>query len=118
MRGIGWTTLYQDPASGQLMNMWIAEHDGGHPAGGTLLMIMDVFEHAFMLDYGLKRADYIEAFFKAIDWSVVAAPLRRGAEARAEGVLPSLNLTAGGLSGPPGSFAPTAPATSRPYRRA
>jgi Fe-Mn family superoxide dismutase len=73
MRGIGWTTLYQDPASGQLMNMWIGEHDGGHPAGGTLLMIMDVFEHAFMLDYGLKRADYIEAFFKAIDWSVVAA---------------------------------------------
>ena len=37
MRGIGWTTLYQDPASGQLMNMWINEHDGGHPAGGTLL---------------------------------------------------------------------------------
>jgi Fe-Mn family superoxide dismutase len=35
-------------------------------------MIMDVFEHAFMLDYGLKRADYIEAFFKAIDWSAVA----------------------------------------------
>jgi Fe-Mn family superoxide dismutase len=73
MRGIGWTALYQDPANGQLMNMWIGEHDGGHPAGGTLLMIMDVFEHAFMLDYGLKRPDYIEAFFKAIDWSVASA---------------------------------------------
>ena len=73
MRGIGWTALYQDPVSGQLMNMWIGEHDGGHPAGGTLLMIMDVFEHAFMLDYGLKRPDYIEAFFKAIDWSVKPA---------------------------------------------
>jgi Fe-Mn family superoxide dismutase len=32
---------------------------------------MDVFEHAFILDYGTKRADYIETFFKAIDWSVV-----------------------------------------------
>lgn len=73
MRGIGWTALYQDPTNGQLMNMWIGEHDGGHPAGGTLLMIMDVFEHAFMLDYGLKRPDYIEAFFKALDWSAVSA---------------------------------------------
>jgi len=33
---------------------------------------MDVFEHAFMIDYGLKRADYIEAFFKAIDWKVAS----------------------------------------------
>src|SRR5512141_2376540 len=37
-RGIGWTALYQDPASGQLFNVWINEHDGGHLAGGTLLM--------------------------------------------------------------------------------
>ena len=73
MRGIGWTALYQDPATGGLMNMWVGEHDGGHPAGGTLLLIMDVFEHAFMLDYGLKRPDYIAAFFAAIDWSVVSA---------------------------------------------
>lgn len=73
MRGIGWTALYQDPTNGQLMNMWIGEHDGGHPAGGTLVLIMDVFEHAFMLDYGLKRPDYIEAFFKALDWSAASA---------------------------------------------
>ena len=76
MRGIGWTALYQDPASGQLMNMWIGEHDGGHPAGGTPLMIMDVFEHAFMLDYGLKRADYIGAFFASINWQAVEQRLR------------------------------------------
>lgn len=36
-------------------------------------MIMDVFEHAFMIDYGLKRADYIETFFRVIDWSTVTA---------------------------------------------
>ena len=34
------------------------------------MLVMDVFEHAFMIDYGLKRADYIEAFFKAIDWTI------------------------------------------------
>ncbi|MDP3047803.1 MAG: Fe-Mn family superoxide dismutase, partial [Thermodesulfovibrionales bacterium] len=68
MRGIGWVALYQDNQSGRLINFWINEHDVSHPAGCSLILIMDVFEHAFMLDYGLKRADYIEAFFKSIDW--------------------------------------------------
>lgn len=73
MRGIGWTVLYQDNVTGRLINFWINEHDEGHPAGCTPILIMDVFEHAFMLDYGLKRADYIEAFFQNIDWKTVAA---------------------------------------------
>ena len=76
MRGIGWTVLYQDPADGRLINFWINEHDQGHPAGCMPILVMDVFEHAFMLDYGLKRADYIEAFFKNIDWKVVEARLK------------------------------------------
>lgn len=71
MRGIGWVILAKDPQTGMLFNTWINEHDGGHLSGATPLLVMDVFEHAFLLDYGLKRADYIEAFFKAIDWSVV-----------------------------------------------
>jgi Fe-Mn family superoxide dismutase len=72
MRGIGWTILYYDAIGNQLINAWINEHDAGHLAGATPILIMDVFEHAFMIDYGLKRADYIEAFFKAIDWATVA----------------------------------------------
>lgn len=72
LRGIGWVILYLDPFAGKLFNTWINEHDLGHIAGGVPLLVMDVFEHAFMIDYGLKRADYIEAFFKAIDWSVVS----------------------------------------------
>jgi superoxide dismutase, Fe-Mn family len=71
MRGIGWAILYYDPAGNQLLNTWINEHDGGHLATAVPLLIMDVFEHAFMIDYSLKRADYIEAFFKAIDWAAV-----------------------------------------------
>ncbi len=70
MRGIGWVVLYQDTASGRMINFWVNEHDVSHPAGCTPILIMDVFEHAFMLDYGLKRADYIEAFFKNINWTV------------------------------------------------
>jgi Fe-Mn family superoxide dismutase len=71
MRGIGWVVLYEDPAGGRLINFWINEHDGGHPAGCRPLLVMDVFEHAFMIDYGLKKGDYIGAFFKNIDWAAV-----------------------------------------------
>ncbi len=68
MRGIGWVILYYDKASGRLFNAWINEHDVGHLAGCAPVLVMDVFEHAYMLDYGLKKADYISAFFKSIDW--------------------------------------------------
>ncbi len=76
MRGMGWAILYQDAFTGRLLNLWINEHDAGHPADGTPLLILDVFEHAFMIDYGLKRADYIEAFFRNIHWKVVEGRLR------------------------------------------
>ena len=76
MRGIGWVVLYYDPSTSlgtsRLFNVWINEHDVGHLAGAVPLLVMDVFEHAFITDYGLKRADYIEAFFKSIDWDVVS----------------------------------------------
>ncbi|OHA79868.1 MAG: superoxide dismutase [Candidatus Yonathbacteria bacterium RIFCSPHIGHO2_01_FULL_44_41] len=71
IRGVGWAILARDTESGRLFNVWANEHDGGHLAGTTIILVMDVFEHAFTLDYGIKRADYISAFWKAIDWSVV-----------------------------------------------
>jgi Fe-Mn family superoxide dismutase len=76
MRGIGWAILYQDNVSQSLCNVWINEHETGHLAGCTPLLIMDVFEHAFMIDYGLKRADYIESFFQNIKWDEVEKRLR------------------------------------------
>jgi Fe-Mn family superoxide dismutase len=76
MRGIGWTILYQDTIGGKLFNQWINEHDTGHPAGCTPILVLDVFEHAFLTDYGLKRADYIEAFFKNINWTIVEGRLK------------------------------------------
>lgn len=71
MRGIGWVVLYQDPVNDELFTTWINEHDLGHLAGCKPLLVMDVFEHAYMTDYGIKKADYIETFFRAIDWNVV-----------------------------------------------
>lgn len=76
MRGIGWVALYQDTRSGVLMNFWINEHDGGHLPGGNLILIMDVFEHAFFPDYGKDRAAYIEAFMKNINWEVAEKRLK------------------------------------------
>lgn len=71
MRGIGWVVTTYDKAGDKVFNSWINEHDLGHLAGTTPLLVLDVFEHAFMLDYGLGKADYIEAFFKALDWEEV-----------------------------------------------
>ena len=76
MRGIGWTILYQDDMNGWLFNQWINEHEVGHLAGCRPILVMDVFEHAFITDYGLKRADYIDAFFKNIDWTAVEGRLK------------------------------------------
>ncbi len=76
MRGIGWAILYQDNVTGKSINQWINEHETGHLAGGLPILVLDVFEHAFMIDYGLKRADYIEAFFKNINWGTVASRLK------------------------------------------
>lgn len=68
MRGIGWAILYWDPIGKKLFNVWVNEHDLGHFANCHIILNLDVFEHAFMLDYGTNRADYIAAFIAAIDW--------------------------------------------------
>lgn len=73
LRGIGWAILARDNETKRLFNVWVNEHDVGHLAGASILLVMDVFEHAFMLDYGIKRADYINAFWKSIDWEVVSS---------------------------------------------
>ncbi len=71
MRGIGWVILYHDPSDNQLFNVWVNEHDMGHLAGLKPLLVLDVFEHAYTLDYGIKKADYLETFMKSIDWNAV-----------------------------------------------
>ena len=65
-----------DAAGDRLYNCWINEHDVAHLAGCTPVLIMDVFEHAYMTDYQLKRADYIEAFFANVNWKAVESRLK------------------------------------------
>lgn len=68
-RGIGWVALVRRDDTVGIT--WIGEHDQGLLANTTILLVMDVWEHAYMTDYGIKRADYVSAFMQAIDWSVV-----------------------------------------------
>jgi Fe-Mn family superoxide dismutase len=72
MRGVGWAICYLDPARGTVSNHWIELHETGNVAGFVPLLVMDVWEHAFLLDY--KPADrpmYIEAFLSNTDWDAV-----------------------------------------------
>ena len=72
MRGVGWAICYQNPANGYLSNHWVTLHEYGNVAGFIPLLVMDVWEHAYLLDYSpAERNRYIEAFFSNINWSVV-----------------------------------------------
>lgn len=68
MRGIGWAITYYDLAAKRLFNCWINEHDQGHLSTCAPILVIDVFEHAYITDYGIKKADYIEALFKVLNW--------------------------------------------------
>jgi Fe-Mn family superoxide dismutase len=71
IRGIGWVLLVQDKTNGNLINLWVGEHDEGQLGDQKVLLVMDVWEHAYMTDYGIKRADYINAFVECINWNEV-----------------------------------------------
>ena len=74
MRGVGWAICYQDPVNGRLSNHWITLHEVGNVSGFTPLLVMDVWEHAFLLDYKpAERRKYIDAFFANVDWGAVEA---------------------------------------------
>jgi Fe-Mn family superoxide dismutase len=72
MRGVGWVILYYDPLAQVLTNHWIGLHEEGHPAGFAPILVMDVWEHAYMVDAGVEgRAPYVDAFLKNVDWPKV-----------------------------------------------
>ncbi len=82
MRGVGWAICYADPRTGALSNHWITLHQVGNVPGFVPLLVMDVWEHAFLLDYApAERPRYIEAFLANVDWSAV--DVRVGASAAA-----------------------------------
>jgi superoxide dismutase, Fe-Mn family len=78
MRGVGWAICYQNPNNGRLSNHWITLHETGNVAGFTPILVMDVWEHAYLLDYKpADRPKYIEAFFSNINWAEVEDRLKK-----------------------------------------
>jgi Fe-Mn family superoxide dismutase len=72
MRGIGWAIAYYDPRTSAVSNHWITLHEVSNITGFVPLLVMDVWEHAFLLDYKpSERGTYIEAFFANVDWRAV-----------------------------------------------
>jgi superoxide dismutase, Fe-Mn family len=77
MRGVGWAICYQNPVNQRLSNHWITLHETGNVAGFQPILVMDVWEHAYLLDYKpAERPKYIEAFFSNIDWAMVEKRLQ------------------------------------------
>ena len=81
-RGIGWTVLAIDEkdidtAKGDVPEAfiaWVADHELGQLADSKILLALDMWEHAFMVDYSpAEKSNYVEAFFKNLNWSVAEA---------------------------------------------
>ncbi len=76
MRGVGWAIAAQDPRSGRISNHWVTLHEDGNVAGFKPILVMDAWEHAFLLDYKpAERSKYIESFFANIDWQTAESRL-------------------------------------------
>jgi len=72
LRGVGWVLLCEDPMTRRLTNHWVCLHQNGVPAGFKPLLVLDVWEHAFMRDYkATERGRYLDVFFRNIDWHAV-----------------------------------------------
>src|SRR5436190_23940597 len=78
MRGVGWAIAYLNPNSGTVSNHWIELHETGNIAGFVPALVMDVWEHAFLLDYKpADRPKYIESFIANVDWDAVERRMTR-----------------------------------------
>jgi superoxide dismutase, Fe-Mn family len=81
MRGVGWAVTFLDPATGRLSNHWITLHEDGNIAGFKPIIVMDVWEHAFLLDYKpADRPKYIESFLGNLDTAAAEQRLTGAAD--------------------------------------
>lgn len=65
--GSGWVILAYSPRNKKLVNQWAADHTTTL-AGGRPLLVLDMYEHAYAMDYGAKAGGYVDAFMDAVRW--------------------------------------------------
>jgi len=71
-RSVGWAILYFDATTRTMNNHFVQLHEDGNVAGFVPLLVMDVWEHAYMVDHGAgRREEYIKAFFNNVNWDIV-----------------------------------------------
>lgn len=68
----GWVLLARSSITGKVTNNVIEEHHSGVMIGQDILLAIDGWEHAFMIDYGVKEADYFRAIMPVLDWTVAS----------------------------------------------
>lgn len=71
MRGIGWAIMYWDPETKQLTNAWIEEQHLGHLNSLQYVIGIDMWEHAYYLDFATAKKGYVDAFFDNINWTQI-----------------------------------------------
>jgi len=72
-RGVGWAMLYIDRQNNQLVETWVDEQHLGQLADLDIVLALDMWEHSYMLDYPpSQKKSYVSAFFKNLNWEVVA----------------------------------------------
>lgn len=76
MRGIGWVITYYDAVSDMLINSWVSDHELGHLAGLPIVFTLDMWEHAFMVDYRpATKLEYVNQYLSLVNWDIVASRL-------------------------------------------
>jgi len=71
-RGIGWVVVYSDPKGKTLHTVFVGDHEIGQLAGLPIILALDLWEHAYMVDYmPADKKNYIDAFFDNVNWTVV-----------------------------------------------
>ncbi|MCS6328768.1 MAG: superoxide dismutase [Nitrospira sp.] len=79
LRGVGWAICNVDPSSGLVSNHWVTLHPHGNVAGFQPVLVMDVWEHAYLLDYKPnERRHYIDSFFQNVAWGAVEDRMQAG----------------------------------------
>ena len=70
--GSGWGALVLEPLSKQLITLQFHDHQSATVQGAIPLLVIDAWEHAYYLQYGPKRADYLAAIWNVVNWADVA----------------------------------------------
>lgn len=79
-RGIGWTVVYFEPVAGTIHTAWVDDHQLGQLSGLPIILAMDMWEHAYMVDYKpAEKKSYVEAFLQNVNWEVAERRLARAA---------------------------------------